>query len=232
MNRRADSLDLRVEDLVITGDDGRALLSVPDLVVPAGSAVAVRGPSGAGKSTLLHALSGLIRAARGRILWGGQDIATLTDSGRAAFRRDRIGFVFQEHLLFEELSAADNAGLAALYAASAARAAIRARGAAQLQRLGLEPALRRPSGTYSGGERQRIAVARALAADPAVVLADEPTASLDRANADRLAADLVRLAREEGRMLIAVSHDPALHSAADRVIDIRDGRIVTDGAHG
>jgi ABC-type lipoprotein export system ATPase subunit len=232
MIRRADAVDLRVEDLLVTADDGRALLTIPELVVPAGCAVAVRGASGAGKSTLLYALSGLLKPSRGRILWGGQDIAALNDSGRARFRRARIGFVFQEHLLFEELSAENNAALTAFYAPRSERAAIRARGAAQLDRLGLDAVARRPSGTYSGGERQRIAVARAMAADPVIVLADEPTASLDRANADRLAADLVALARDEGRMLIAVSHDPALHAAADRVIDIRDGSIALGGGDG
>ncbi|MGP3698529.1 ABC transporter ATP-binding protein [Rhodobacter sp. NSM] len=221
--------DLRVKDLVISGTDGRVLLAVPDLEVPAGSAVAIRGPSGAGKSTLLHALSGLMPVTRGRILWGGLDIAALSDEGRAAFRRERIGFVFQEHLLFEELPAAQNASLAAMYAPRAARAALRARGAEKLRSLGLDPDAIRASGSYSGGERQRIAVARALAGDPAVLLADEPTASLDRGNADRLAADLIRLSREEGRTLIAVSHDPAFHAAADRVIDLADGRLGAGG---
>jgi ABC-type lipoprotein export system ATPase subunit len=140
--------------------------------------------------------------------------------------------VFQEHLLFEEISASGNASLAALYAAAPERGAIRARAAEQLSRLGLDGTASRRSDSYSGGERQRIAVARALAADPDVILADEPTASLDRVNADRLADDLVALAGAEGRTLIAVSHDPALHARADRVLDIADGRLAADTAEG
>lgn len=221
---------LTVHDLAVTGDDGRSILSVPRLEVAAGSAVAVRGPSGAGKTTLLYALAGLVPPSAGRILWDDEDIAGFGERARAAFRRRTVGFVFQEHLLFEELSAPGNAALAALYAASADRGTIRDRAAAHLSRLGLDGADTRRSDSYSGGERQRIAVARALAADPDVILADEPTASLDRANADRLADDLVALAREEGRTLVTVSHDPALHARADRVLDIADGRLAADTA--
>ena len=221
---------LAVRDLEVSGEGGRRILSVPRLDVAAGSAVAVRGPSGAGKTTLLYALAGLVRPSAGCILWDGEDIAGLGEPARAAFRRRTVGFVFQEHLLFEELSAPGNASLAALYAAAGDRGAIRERAAAQLSRLGLDGADARRSDSYSGGERQRIAVARALAADPDVILADEPTASLDRANADRLADDLVALARDEGRTLVTVSHDPALHARADRVLDIADGRLAADTA--
>lgn len=217
---------LDISGLRVTGDGGRTLLSIPELRVEPGSAIAVRGPSGAGKSTFLYAIAGLIAVAGGQIRWGDTDIAKLREPQRARFRRDHIGFVFQEHLLFEELSAPENAALAALYAPRPARQTIRTQGAAHLTRLGLDHVDPRRSDTYSGGERQRIAVARALASDPAIILADEPTASLDRANADRLSDDLVQLARTSGRTLIAVSHDPALHDRADRVIDIRDGRIM------
>ncbi|RDC69840.1 ABC transporter ATP-binding protein [Rhodovulum sp. 12E13] len=227
---RGRSLTLR--DLEVTGEGGRRILYVPRLQIAAGSAVAVRGPSGAGKTTLLYALAGLVSPAAGRILWDDEDIAPLGEPARAAFRRRTVGFVFQEHLLFEELSAPGNAALAALYTAATERAAIRARAAEQLSRLGLDRSAARRSDSYSGGERQRIAVARALAADPDVILADEPTASLDRANADRLADDLVALARHEGRTLITVSHDPAVHARADRVLDIADGRLAADTAQG
>ncbi len=226
--RRGRSLTLR--DLEVSGEGGRRILSIPRLEVAAGSAVAVRGPSGAGKTTLLYALAGLVPISAGRILWDDEDIAGLGERARAAFRRRTVGFVFQEHLLFEELSAAGNAALAALYAAAPERGPIRRRAAEQLSRLGLDGAAARRSDSYSGGERQRIAVARALAADPDVILADEPTASLDRANADRLADDLVALARAEGRTLITVSHDPALHERADRVLDIADGQLAGDTA--
>ena len=216
---------LEIEELSVRGARGRRLLDVPRFALPAGTALAVRGPSGAGKSTFLHALAGLVPAAAGAVRWDGEDIAALPEPARAAFRRRRVGFVFQEHLLFEELSAPENAAIAALYGPRAGRDAVHGRGRERLAELGLDAGETRRSDTYSGGERQRIAVARALATDPAILLADEPTASLDRANADRLAAELVRLAHEEGRTLVAVSHDPALHAVADRVIDLADGRI-------
>lgn len=211
-------LDLRVAGLrVVLG--GRPVVSVAGLDVPAGSALVVRGPSGAGKSTFLHALAGLVEA-EGRIAWGDTDLARLSDRQRAAFRRERIGLVFQDFQLFEELSAGHNAAIAAAWAREPA--ALRQRAAVALAALGIREPDRRAA-TFSGGERQRIAVARALAGDPAVILADEPTASLDRANADRLIADLLALVRRDGRTLIAVSHDPALHAAADRVVDLVDG---------
>ncbi|MFB2532165.1 ABC transporter ATP-binding protein [Paracoccus sp. p3-h83] len=221
--------DLRIDNLTCDADSGRRLLAVPHLHLAPGQAVVLRGPSGAGKSTLLAAMAGLIPVG-GRVEWGGHDIAALPDAGRAAFRRDHIGLVFQDPLLFEELTALDNAALPALYAARAARAAIRARAADGLARLGIADP-HRPTASFSGGERQRIAMARALACDPPILLADEPTASLDRDHADRLTADLLVLARDRGRMLVVVSHDPALHRAADRLIDLADGRIVGD-SHG
>jgi len=224
-------LEVKLEGVSLRGEGGRQVLDIPQLRIAAGAAVVLRGPSGAGKSTLLHVLAGLIAPQAGRVLWGGTDIAALREGPCAAFRRATIGLVFQEAFLFEELSAQENAALSALYAPAAARGDIAARAGAALGRLGLGGADGRASASYSGGERQRIAVARALASDPAVLLADEPTASLDRANADRLAVDLIALAREAGRTLIVASHDPALHALADRVIDLRDGRIV-EGPNG
>ncbi|MBX2833267.1 MAG: ATP-binding cassette domain-containing protein [Rhodospirillales bacterium] len=223
-------LPLRIEGLTVSGEGGRTLLEVPELSIEPGTAVVVRGPSGAGKSTFLYAVSGILPVTAGRILWGDQVLSEMNDPARAAFRRNQVGFVFQDHLLFEELSAFGNASIAALYAPKNRRAGIRSTGTEQLEKLGLSADEHRISGTYSGGERQRIAVARALAADPAIVLADEPTASLDRENADRLADDLMQLARDNGRTLIAVTHDPAMHAQADRVIDIVDGRIQDSAA--
>jgi ABC-type lipoprotein export system ATPase subunit len=219
--------------LEVTGQAGRPILSVPRLDVHAGTAVAVRGPSGAGKSTLIYAMAGIIAPTRGCIQWHDTDIAQMGDAGRAAFRRKTIGFIFQEHLLFEELSARGNAGITALYAPKRERRDIRDHADGLMARLGLGQSAARRSDTFSGGERQRIAVARALAGNPPVILADEPTASLDRANADALADDLIKLVRDDGRTLIVVSHDPALHERADHVIDVVDGHIDPRGmSHG
>lgn len=221
-------LPLAVTDLDLRGCDGRALVSVDHLQIAAGSSVAIRGPSGAGKSTLLHACSGLVKPAAGRILWGETDLAALGDRARTQFRRDHVGLIFQDFLLFEELGALDNAALSAAFAPRSARAALRQRAAHWLDRLGLGQAGARRADSFSGGERQRIAVARALSNDPATILADEPTASLDRASADRLIADLVDLSRNAGRTLIVVTHDESLSRRLDRVLTMAEGRIVDD----
>ena len=215
--------ELLVRDMQVKSRTGRQLLQVDALREAAGECLAVRGPSGAGKSTLLFALAGLIPVKDGSITWGGREIAGTSERKRAAFRRETCGIVFQDHLLFEELSAQDNAGLSALFAPKSAREEIDERGSTMLATLGVDASDRRRSESYSGGERQRIAVARALAGDPPVILADEPTASLDRANADRLIDDLFGQARAKGKTLIAVSHDPVLFEAADRVVTLQDG---------
>ena len=184
------------------------------------------GPSGAGKSSLLHALAGLLRPSHGRILWGDTDLTALGEPARARFRRERVGLVFQDFLLFEELGAAGNAAIAAAFAPARERAAIWSRAQVWLGRLGLgqrtEPSVR----TYSGGERQRVTVARALARAPAVLLADEPTASLDRASADRLIDDLLEVVAAEGCTLIAVTHDAHLGRRLGGELRLADGRVV------
>lgn len=226
----ARGLALAVSDLRVTAPGGRVLLSLPGLDLPAGRSLAVRGPSGSGKSTLLHALAGLLTDVEGTVRWGKTDLLSLPATARAAFRRTRVGLVFQDFLLFEELGAEANAALAAGFAPPAQRAAIRQRARSALNRLGLEGASGRLAASFSGGERQRIAIARALAHDPAVILADEPTASLDRAAADRLIDDLVALSQHEGRTLVVVSHDPALTERLDQSVEIVDGRL-REGRH-
>ena len=217
-------LALSVRDLVVEGDRGRELLRIGALDIPAGARIGIRGPSGAGKSTLLYALAGLVPLKAGSVAWGGREISGLSAAERARFRRKSVGMVFQDFLLFEELPALGNAALAASYAVRSERRRIVSGAAAMLSRLGLGDHHDRAVDTFSGGERQRVAVSRALAADPPVILADEPTASLDRIAADRLIDDLGALARDGGKTLIAVSHDAALHERMDRVLDIVDGR--------
>lgn len=224
MTSRTPSLALK--NLVVRAPSGRVLVSVPELSVAPGETMVIRGPSGAGKSTLLYALAGLIDVADGLVCWGRTEISALPDRARSEFRRSSIGFVFQDHHLFEELSALGNAGLAAAYAPRIDRAAIRAGAQDGLARLGLAEAGHRRIASFSGGERQRVAVARALAGNPAIVLADEPTASLDRDNADALIDDLMSVAGFGDRTLIVVSHDEAFHTRADRVVTLRDGEVV------
>ncbi len=224
--------DLYVKDLTLRSPEGRCLLSIDHLHVAAGESLAIKGPSGAGKSTLLFAIAGIIPVSSGTLAWGDADLAQMSDNARTQFRRDSLGIIFQDHLLFEELSAAQNSSLAALYNRPHTRTNIAARARQLLHDLGIKDHDRPYVDSYSGGERQRIAVARALAADPQVILADEPTASLDRETADRLIADLTRRAKHDGRTLICVSHDQALLAAADRVITIQEGCISADtGRH-
>ena len=218
--RRAGGLPLSVRDLVVRGEGGRTLLEVAQLDVAPGEALAIVGPSGAGKSTLLHALSGLIRPAEGSIAWGDTDIAALTEGRRTAFRRSHIGLVFQDHLLFDELDAPGNAALARAWAPASERSSVARRARARLAALGLPDDPGRGVASFSGGERQRIAVARALAAEPSVLLADEPTASLDRSSASALVDALAA----QDVTLIAVTHDEALMAHASRLLRLENGR--------
>lgn len=215
------TLPLSIRDLQVRAK-GRLLLSAPALDLPAGSLTAIRGPSGAGKTTLLHALAGLI-AVTGRLHWGEVELARLSQARRTRFRGQHIGMIFQDFLLFEELSARDNALVAAAFRPD--RTALAARADALMARLGVADLAARRADLLSGGERQRIAVVRALAHDPAILLADEPTASLDRPTADRLIGDLARLAREDGRTVVVVSHDEHVWAAMDRILTVRDGRL-------
>ncbi|MEL6609194.1 MAG: ATP-binding cassette domain-containing protein [Pseudomonadota bacterium] len=216
---------LQIEGLTVTArKGGRILLEVPSLEVAPGTSLGVRGPSGAGKSTLLYALAGLAPKMSGHVRWGAEDLCQMSASQRTAFRAQNIGMIFQDFLLFEELSAGANAALTAAFAPRQTRAALRDRAAAHLTDLGIAEPARHVDG-FSGGERQRVAVARAIAAGAPILLADEPTASLQRAAADMLSADLVRHAGQHGQTLIVVSHDDGLLDRMDRVIDLRDGRV-------
>lgn len=225
----AHDLALNVADLTVYRDGGQVLLRLPHLALAPGTLLGIRGPSGAGKSTLLLALAGLLDRVDGRVSWGDTDLLSLSREGRARFRADNLGIVFQDFLLFDELDAVNNASLAAMFRPRAARRDMQGRARQLLRNLGLPEATRAVS-SFSGGERQRVGVARALAADAPVLLADEPTASLDREAADRLIVDLTRMARQQGRTLIAVSHDPALLAAMDRVLTVVDGTVTEGGA--
>lgn len=219
------SLPLSIRDLSVRADD-RELLSLAHLDLPAGSLTGIRGPSGAGKTTALHAMAGLI-GARGRLAWGETDLCALSDARRTRFRGQHIGMIFQDFILFEEMTARQNAMVSAMFRPD--RRVLAERVDALMARLGIAPLADRRADLLSGGERQRVAVARALAHDPAILLADEPTASLDRATADALVADLASLARQDGRSVVIVSHDERVWAAMDRLLTIRDGRLAEDG---
>jgi putative ABC transport system ATP-binding protein len=204
--------DLKVADLLVCYSDGPGgvtALEIDELIVPPGSLLAVTGPSGSGKSTFLYAIGGLLRPRRGRILWNNRDILLEAESARDRWRRHTIGFVFQDFHLLPELTPLQNVLLPASFERLMTERRTRARAAELLERFEV-PQARRMTGTLSRGEQQRVALARALLYDPPVILADEPTASLD-ANAGAKVADaLVGLAGDGGRTVIAVTHDPAL----------------------
>lgn len=219
-------MQLSIVDLVVRSAGGRILLHVPNLTVRPGEAIGLQGPSGAGKSTLLFALAGLAERVSGRVIWRDRDIVGLPADARAAFRRENVGLVFQDFLLFEELNALDNAALSAAFAPRSARAMVKRHAFRKLNEFSVPLEKTRGVDSFSGGERQRVAMARAFANDPPVLLMDEPTASLDRKTADLLIADLVKAAGHDRKTLIAASHDPALLARMDRVMELREGRIV------
>lgn len=213
------SLGLSVRDLSVRSG-GRLLLSLDRLELPAGSLTGIRGPSGAGKTTALHAFAGLVKAA-GSLRWGETELCGMSQAARTHFRAAQMGMIFQDFLLFEELDARDNTLVSAAFRRD--RVDLIRRVDALMERLGIARLAARRADLLSGGERQRVAIARALAHDPAVLLADEPTASLDRPAADALIADLAALARDEGRTVIIVSHDRHVWDAMDRLLTIHDG---------
>jgi putative ABC transport system ATP-binding protein len=193
-----------------------------DITVAAGEVVAVMGPSGSGKSTLLHCLAGILRPDSGEVWFDGQRIDNLPEPARSRLRRDRFGFVFQFGQLVPELPVLENVMLPLLLAGYRMRLA-RAAASTLLDRLELSGLQRRRPGELSGGQAQRVAVARALAAQPRVIFADEPTGSLDTLAGEMVMDLLVDRAREQGASVVLVTHDARVASFADRQVVVRDG---------
>jgi putative ABC transport system ATP-binding protein len=202
-----------------------------DLGVERGEFTAVCGPSGSGKTTLLNLVGALDRPSSGRVIVEGRDLAAMSRSGLSRVRRDRIGFVFQAYNLVPVLTALENAEIVlALQGVSAARR--RERVLALLAEVGLEGLEDRRPDQLSGGQQQRVAIARAIASDPAVVLADEPTANVDSETADRLLGIMEKLNRERRATFIFSTHDPRVMERARRVVRLVDGRVERDEASG
>jgi lipoprotein-releasing system ATP-binding protein len=196
-----------------------------DLQVEAGQMVAIVGASGVGKSTLLHVLGGLDRADRGSVTVGDAELTAMPDADVVAFRNQRIGFVFQFHHLLPEFSAIENAEMP-MRIARMPLAEARPRADALLRRVGLGERLDHRPGMLSGGEQQRVAVARALVMRPAVLLADEPTGDLDEQSADALHALLREMHEAFGLTSVIATHNPRLAAACDRVLRLVSGRLV------
>jgi putative ABC transport system ATP-binding protein len=206
----------------------RVVLDIPSLEIPAGGQVAVCGPSGSGKTTLLHVLAGIERARRGSIRWGAVDVGAMSPRNADRWRRDTLGLVFQQFHLFPGMSALANVLLPLRFDRLVVDAQSRARARALLEAVGV-PANARVE-RMSRGEMQRVAVARALVKAPAIVLADEPTASLDRITAGVVADLLCRLCRERHATLVLVTHDLALAARLDRQLTLASHRLARSDA--
>jgi lipoprotein-releasing system ATP-binding protein len=195
-----------------------------DMQVSAGEIVALLGPSGSGKSTMLQAIGLLEGGFGGRIEIAGTNASTLSGDERTTLRRDHIGFVYQFHHLLADFTAIENIILPQLVA-GVTREAAEMRASELLTALGLGERLAHRPSQLSGGEQQRVAVARALANKPGLVLADEPTGNLDEATADKVLAQFVKLVRGEGSAAIIATHNERLAFAMDRVVRLHDGRL-------
>jgi lipoprotein-releasing system ATP-binding protein len=195
-----------------------------DLGVDRGEMVAIMGASGVGKSTLLHLLGGLDRVDAGEIVLGETTVTTMTDASLVPFRNRHVGFVFQFHHLLPEFSAVENAEMP-LRIARIATAEARPQAEALLRRVGLGERLTHRPGMMSGGEQQRVAVARALVMRPALLLADEPTGDLDEATADSLHLLLRDMHRDFGLTSVIATHNPRLAAGCDRVLRLQEGRL-------
>ncbi len=213
--------DLHKHFLTPAGED-LVVLDGVDLSLPAGHSVAIQGPSGSGKSTLLGLMAGLERPTSGRVVVGGLDLGSLDERGLAAFRARTLGFVFQAFHLLQPFSALMNVTIAAEIAGlDAPRLAARE----ALDRVGLGARMDHLPGQLSGGECQRVAIARAVVARPPLILADEPTGSLDPRNADGVFELLMGLQQELGSTLVLVTHDGALAARMDLRVHLERGRV-------
>ncbi len=221
---------VQVENLTKIYGSGETAITALDHVnlrVEANQFVAVMGPSGCGKSTLLHLIGGLDRPTEGSVQIDGQVLARLSDDALSKLRRRKIGFVFQFFNLIPILTAVENAALPLLLD-GVKPAQAKQKAVEWLTRVGLGARLHSRPDQLSAGQQQRVAIARALITEPVLVLADEPTGNLDTKSSDEIAALLQQVAREWGRAVLMVTHDPRIAAYAERIVLMRDGKIVED----
>jgi len=203
--------------------DVHALRGV-DLQVMQGEFVAVVGPSGSGKSTLFHILGGLTAPTSGTVWVHGRELGAMSESQRTELRKREVGFVFQKYNLLPTLSAADNIAIARHIAGN--RQALDERFQKVLEMLGISDRLRHKPRALSGGEQQRVAIARAIVNNPSILLADEPTGNLDSENSTIVLGLLRDLNRRLGQTIMMITHNPEAAAYADRIVQMRDGRVV------
>lgn len=216
----------QVSKIHLTGDIQTTALDNINLEINAGEYLAITGPSGCGKSTLLGLIGLLDVPTSGVYYFEGQNVAGYKEAKLNQLRRGRIGFIFQSFNLIEELSVFENVELVLEYTDTPAKER-RIRVAAMLEKLGIQHRAKHRPSQLSGGQQQRVAIARALVANPAVLLADEPTGNLDTAHGDEVMR-LLRKINEEGTTVVMVTHSPAHAAQASRTINLLDGRIVVD----
>ena len=202
----------------------RALDNV-NLDIVAGSSLSIMGPSGSGKTTLLHVLAGILKPTQGTVVYKNRNMATLPDAYRTRLRRSDFGFVFQSGQLIEELSAEENVALPLMLSGADYKKAVAA-ASDWLERLGLQQLASHRPGEMSRGQRQRIAIARALAISPSVIFADEPTGALDQATGEQIIELLTGWCARTGASLIMVTHDPNVARSCQMTIHMQDGRIL------
>lgn len=219
---------LKADKIVKTFQQGASrvtALNGVSLTVEPGQFVAIMGASGSGKSTLLHVIGGLTRPDSGSVTVEGQTLSTLSDAKLTDFRRRRIGLVFQQFNLIPSLTALENVMLPLLAEEGREKAGDRDRAVVLLERLGLGHRLTHRPDAMSGGEQQRVAIARALVTDPAIILADEPTGSLDSVNGKALCELLRDLNDHDRRTIVIVTHEPAVAAWASRIVVMKDGTV-------
>jgi lipoprotein-releasing system ATP-binding protein len=234
--RKYKSVKERIENQVLVKTEGVTksfwmgkqelkVLKGIDLTIQKGEIIAIVGPSGAGKSTLLHLLGALDRPTSGIIRFNGQILTEESDAKLAKIRNLEIGFVFQFHHLLPEFTALENVIIPALIAGKTPDE-VTPKALEILKRVGLDQRVKHQPGELSGGEQQRLAVARALMNDPKLLLADEPSGNLDKASSEALHELLWSLSKERGQTTVIVTHNEALAGKADRIVEMEDGRII------
>lgn len=223
-----EAVDLTATYYARTGEVVEALAGVCKAFRPGRLAV-ILGPSGSGKTTLLHCLAGILIPTVGSVRFGDTAVNSLHEGARDAWRRNHCGLVFQDFRLIDELDPVGNVLLPARFGQFRLPSDLSARAIGLLDRFGV-PRRSGPAARLSRGERQRVALARALLLDPPIIIADEPTASLDGANAKMIAAELQRLARAEGKIIVCATHDDRVAARADDTLALQTGRMIEPAA--
>jgi len=203
-----------------------------DLSISEGEVISIVGSSGAGKSTLLHILGTLDRPDTGDYFFHDKNIAKLSEKELSAFRNKHIGFVFQFHYLLSEFSVLDNVMIPAQKLQRYGPAEVSKRAMERLDWLGIADQAYKMPNQLSGGQKQRVAIARALINDPLIIMGDEPTGNLDQKNSDIVFDIFRRLTREQGQTMLVVTHDGDFARRTDRIIELEDGRVISDGYEG